>query len=115
MDLNKRQRLEASGWQIGTVENFLELSEAEAKIVELKLSLSRLFKSWRENQELSQKALAKKMQSSQSRVAKIEAGDGSVTIDLIMRGLFSMGATQKEIAEILISYENKGLTTAKNN
>ncbi|MGK7880952.1 MAG: helix-turn-helix domain-containing protein [Crocosphaera sp.] len=102
MDENKRQRLEEAGWQVGTVAEFLELSESESEMVEFKLALSRHFKSLRESQKLSQQALAEKMQSSQSRVAKIEAGDSSVTIDLILRGLFSMGATRQEIAQSML-------------
>lgn len=102
MDDHKRQQLEAAGWQVGTVADFLELSPSESEMVEFKLALSRKFKSLRESQKLSQKALAEKMQSSQSRVAKIEAGDSSVTIDLILRGLFSMGATRQEIAEAML-------------
>ena len=107
MDACKRQRLKAAGWQVGTVADFLELSPAESEMVEFKLALSRKFKGLRESQKLSQKALAKKMQSSQSRVAKIEAGDSSVTIDLIVRGLFTMGATCREIAEVMLNADIK--------
>jgi DNA-binding XRE family transcriptional regulator len=103
MDLNKRQRLEAAGWQVGTVKDFLDLEESETKLIEFKATLIELFKLGRESKKLSQSALAEKMQSSQSRVAKIEAGDTSVSIDLIMRGLFSLGLTQEEIAQNLIS------------
>ncbi len=102
MDENKRQRLEKAGWQVGTVAEFLELSPSESEMVEFKLALSQQFKSLRESQKISQQALADKMQSSQSRVAKIEAGDSSVTIDLILRGLFSMGATRQDIAQSML-------------
>ena len=33
MDLAKRQRLEAAGWKIGTVAEFLELTPVESEIV----------------------------------------------------------------------------------
>lgn len=102
MDDQKRQRLEAAGWQVGTVAEFLELSPSESEMIEVKLALSRKFKSLRESQKLSQEALAEKMQLSQSRVAKIEAGDSSATIDLIVQGLLSMGATRQEIAEAML-------------
>ena len=107
MDDRKRKRLEAAGWQVGTAADFLELSSAESEMIELKLALSRKFKDFRERQNLSQKALAEKMQSSQSRVAKIEAGDSSITIDLMVRGLLTMGATRPEIAEAMLSADNK--------
>ena len=102
MDNNKRQRLEKAGWQVGTVTEFLELSQSESEMVELKLALSRQFKSLRERQNLSQQALAEKIKSSPSNVAKIEAGDSSVTIDLMIQGLFSMGATCQEIAKAML-------------
>ncbi len=102
MDENKRQRLEKAGWKVGTVAEFLELSPSESEMVEFKLALSQQFKSLRESQKISQQALADKMQSSQSRVAKIEAGDSSVTVDLILRGLFSMGATRQDIAQSML-------------
>ncbi|MDJ0662312.1 MAG: helix-turn-helix transcriptional regulator [Crocosphaera sp.] len=102
MDNQKRQRLEAAGWQVGTVAEFLELSPSESEMIEVKLALSRKFKSLRESKKLSQQALAEKMQSSQSRVAKIEAGDSSATIDLMVQGLLSMGATRQEIAEAML-------------
>ena len=108
MDAQKRQRLEEAGWQVGSVAEFLELSPSESEMVELKLALSRKFKSLRKSQKLSQQAVADKMQSSQSRVAKIESGDSSVTIDSMMRGLFSMGATRQDIAKALIKPSNGG-------
>ncbi|WP_107669298.1 helix-turn-helix domain-containing protein [Cyanothece sp. BG0011] len=102
MDNNKRQKLEQAGWQVGTVSEFLELSPSESQMIELKLALSQQFKSLRERQKLSLQALAEKMQSSPSNVAKIEEGDSSVTIDLMIQGLFSMGATCQEIAKIML-------------
>jgi alkylhydroperoxidase/carboxymuconolactone decarboxylase family protein YurZ len=41
------------------------------------------------------------MKSSQSRVAKIETGDPSVSLDLLVRAVLSAGATKKEIARAL--------------
>jgi DNA-binding XRE family transcriptional regulator len=106
MDINKRQRLEAAGWCVGTPSEFLKLSSVEAEIVELKLALSQRVKEIRESHHLSQKALAKKMESSQSRVAKIEAGDPSVSLDLILRALFSSGATRSDLANVISSSES---------
>lgn len=105
MDEVKRQRLEAAGWKVGTVNDFLELSPEESEIVELKLALSQKLKDIRTSQHLSQIALAKRMNSSQSRIAKIEAGDPSVSLDLLIRGLFSVGATKVEIAQAICGTE----------
>lgn len=41
------------------------------------------------------------MQSSQSRIAKIEAGEASVSLDLIIRAIFSTGATREDIAKAI--------------
>jgi DNA-binding XRE family transcriptional regulator len=101
METTKRQRLESAGWRVGTVEDFLDLSPVEAELIELKLALTQKLKEIRESHQLSQKALAKRMESSQSRVAKIEAGDPSVSLDLIFRALFSSGATRREVADVI--------------
>lgn len=103
MDLAKRQRLEAAGWKVGTVEEFLELTPVESELIELKLALGRKLKEIRKSQNISQKELAKRMESSQSRVAKIESGDPSVSLDLITRALCLSGVTRRQIAEAIIS------------
>lgn len=105
MDKLKRQRLENAGWKVGTVEDFLELSPEESEFIELKLTLSRKLKHLRTSQHLSQTSLAKRMNSSQSRIAKIEAGDPSVSLDLLIRGLFSVGATKLDIAQAICETE----------
>ncbi len=103
MDPLKRQRLEAAGWKIDSVAELLELSPEEAAMVELKLALSRRLKESRLEHQLSQAELARRMNSSQSRIAKMEAGEPSVSTDLLIRGLLSTGATCKDIAEVIAS------------
>ncbi|MBD2608385.1 helix-turn-helix transcriptional regulator [Scytonema hofmannii FACHB-248] len=111
MDDLKRKRLEAAGWKIGTVNDFLELSPLEAEIIEMKLALSQKLKQFRKNQEITQTSLAKRMNSSQSRVAKLESGDPSVSIDLLIRGLLSVGATKTDIALAFCKDEENNLVT----
>jgi DNA-binding XRE family transcriptional regulator len=101
MDAAKRQRLEKAGWSVGTTAEFLGLSPEESAFIELKLSLSKRIKQFRINQQLSQQALAERIKSSQSRVAKMEAGDPSASVDLLIRTLLSVGATRKDIAEAI--------------
>jgi DNA-binding XRE family transcriptional regulator len=101
MDKNKRQKLEAAGWSVGTVEDFLGLSTSESELIELKLVLSQKLKQLRISKQLSQEELAKIMKSSQSRIAKMEAGDPSVSLDLIIRAFFSTGATCQDIAKAI--------------
>ena len=103
MDDQKRQRLETAGFAVGDAGDFLNLTSAEAELVELKVTLSQLVKQKRAASNLSQNALAEKMNSSQSRVAKIEAGDPSVSLDLMVRALFSTGTTRQEIAKAILT------------
>ncbi|AFZ18345.1 helix-turn-helix transcriptional regulator [Allocoleopsis franciscana] len=103
MNTIKRQRLEAAGWRVGNAADFLELSPEEAAFIEMKLSLSKRLRELRLNQKLSQQGLAKKINSSQSRVAKMEAGDPSVSLDLMVRTFLAMGATREDLALALAS------------
>jgi DNA-binding XRE family transcriptional regulator len=102
MDTLKRQRLEAAGWSIGDAANFLELSPEEVAFIEMKLSLSRRLRELRLSQKLSQESLAKRINSSQSRVAKMEAGDPSVSLDLMVQTLLAMGASREDVGMALM-------------
>jgi DNA-binding transcriptional regulator YiaG len=98
MDEAKRARLEAAGWKVGSAVEFLELSDDEAAFVEMKLGLSEALRERRTRQGVTQVELANRLGSSQSRVAKMEASDPSVSVDLLLRALLATGATRKEIA-----------------
>jgi Helix-turn-helix domain len=101
MDKRKRTKLRAAGWTVGTPREFLGLSDEEAAFVEFKLALSKTLQALRAAQELSQLDVAKRLQSSQSRVAKMEASDPSVSVDLLVRSLFKLGAQPGDIAKAL--------------
>lgn len=101
MKNTKKKKLEAMGWRVGGPTEFLGLSQEEAAYIELKLTLSKSLQQLRKTRKLTQIDLAKRLKSSQSRVAKMEAGDNSVSIDLILRSLFALGATRKKVAGIL--------------
>lgn len=101
MDARKRRRLEAAGWEAGNAAAFLELSAEEAALVETRLAVSAGLRERRRRTGLTQAALAKKLKSSQSRVAKMEAGDPSVSLDLLLRAYFATGATKRDLARIL--------------
>ncbi len=88
-------------WRVGDAADFLELTPGEAELVEVRLRLARAVRSERERQHLSQSAVARRLHSSQSRVAKIEAGDPSVSLDLMVRALLGLGAGRRELAEWL--------------
>jgi DNA-binding XRE family transcriptional regulator len=98
MKVRKRKRLEAAGWRVGSAAEFLRLKPEEAALVEMKLNLARRLRDVRTDRGLSQEAMAKLLGSSQSRVAKMEAGDRSVSVDLLVRSLLLVGASRTEIA-----------------
>ncbi len=101
MDKRKRAKLRAAGWTLGTPREFLRLSDEEAAFVEFKLALSKTLQSLRAAKQLSQVDVAKRLQSSQSRVAKMEASDRSVSVDLLVKSLFRLGAQPGDIAKAL--------------
>jgi len=103
MKKDKRARLEKAGWRVGTVRDLLGLSKAEEALVELKLILSRGLRERRARRRLTQAQLARLLKSSQSRIAKMEAGDPSVSIDLLIRSLLAMGTTQRELAQVILA------------
>ena len=97
----KRERLEKRGWRIGTVEDFLGLSPAEAAYVELRLRLSETLRTRRKSRRLSQTQVARLLNSSQSRVAKMESGDPSVSLDLLVRSLLTLGASRRDLGRAI--------------
>jgi predicted XRE-type DNA-binding protein len=98
MDPVKRQKIEAAGGKVVTIAEFLDLSPEEVEMIEIRLSLSRSLKKLRQQEQLSQQKLAENISSSQSRVAKMEASDPSVSIDLLIKSLLALGATREDIA-----------------
>lgn len=103
MNKQKRKELEKKGWKVGSAEEFFGLSEEESAYIELKMKLSANLKKLRTKQKLTQVELAKVINSSQSRVAKLETGDPSVSLDLIIRSLLALGNSNKDIARAISS------------
>ena len=97
MKAEKKRRLRAAGWKETTVQEFLNLSEADVQYIEMKLSLSRLLRLVRERRRLTQTKAAALLKTSQSRLARMEAGDPSVSLDLLVRGLFALGASARDL------------------
>jgi ribosome-binding protein aMBF1 (putative translation factor) len=99
MKTTKRKQLEAAGWKVGSVQEFLGLSDQEAAFVELKLALGSYVRRFRAKRGWTQTALASRLGSSQSRVAKVEAGDATVSLDLQVRALLALGAGPQDVAK----------------
>jgi predicted transcriptional regulator len=97
----KRRRLEAKGWTVGSTQAFLRLSDEEAAYIDLKVRLATNLRERRQSRRLTQAGLAKLLRSSQSRVAKMEAGDPAVSLDLLIRSLLILGTSRLELARII--------------
>jgi DNA-binding XRE family transcriptional regulator len=103
VDKRKLERVQARGWKVGGADEFLGLTPQEAAYVEVRLALSDNVRKMRVQKKISQVRLAKLLGSSQSRVAKIEAGDKTVSVDLMFRSLLALGASKKDLAKIISS------------
>lgn len=98
---SKRERLEAAGWKVSNTQEFLGLSDDEMAYIKLHNALSDALRARRAAEGLTQQALATRLGSSQSRIAKMEARDESVSLDLLVRALLATGATVLDIADAI--------------
>jgi ribosome-binding protein aMBF1 (putative translation factor) len=98
---SKRKKLEARGWKVGDASDFLDLNAAEEEYIALRLKLADGLRGQRTYRKLSQADLAKAVKSSQSRIAKMEAGDASVSLDLIVKSLLALGASHRDLARMI--------------
>ena len=101
MNPEKRKRLEKAGWKVSDADEFLGLSPEEAEYIDLRIRLGDAVKRLRKQKELTQVELAAQMGSSQSRLAKVEAADASVSLDLLIRSLLALGASRQELANAI--------------
>ena len=108
MKTAERRELESLSYRVVDTKEFLGLSDAEARLVELKVSLIERLKEIREANKVTQAELAKLIKSSQSRVAKIEAGASDVSLDLICRALFALGESPAAIKKVVAGRAGKG-------
>jgi DNA-binding XRE family transcriptional regulator len=101
MNKAKQRRLEQAGWKVGSAKELLKLTPDEAAYIEMRLALSQNFRTLRTRKRMTQVQAAKVLGSSQSRVAKLEAGDPSVSLDLLVRSNLALGASKKDLAKTL--------------
>ena len=101
MKASKQKRLESKGWKIGGTTDFLELTDEEQALLELKMSLGKKLRAYRLSNKWTQVQFARMVESSQSRVAKMESGDPTVSLDLLFRSLLAAGATRADLAQAI--------------
>ncbi len=102
MEKAKKNKIESKGWKVGDIDQFLGLDSAEMAIVEMKMALAKALIEKRKQSKITQINMAKLIGSSQSRVAKIEKADPTVSIELMLKSLLSLGTTRKEIAKAIL-------------
>ncbi len=101
MNQSTRKRLEAIGARVTNVQEFLDLTDADMAFIEMKIALAKLLRERRKSAELTQEQAARLLGSSQSRVAKMEAGDPAVSMDLLVGSLLKLGASPRVVGERL--------------
>jgi DNA-binding XRE family transcriptional regulator len=89
------------GWVQGSVQDFLKLSDADMEYIEAKRAWSAKLRDFRRRRHLTQAAVAARLSTSQPRVAMMEKGDPSVSLDLLARSLLALGATRRDLARAL--------------
>ena len=107
MKKEKIKNLEKRGWKVGSVSDFLKLSREEEEYIEMKVALSSYFQQLRKEKTSPRCRLQKK--SSQSRVAKIERAETSVSLDLIVRSIIALGSSKREIGKIILEKRLRAL------
>lgn len=100
MKLEKKQRLEAAGFKVGSADEFLALTPEESAMVSLRLSLAEEVRRRRLRLHYSQAELARRIGSSQSRIAKLEAAESDVSLDLLFKALFATGAKKRDVSKV---------------
>ena len=113
MNATKKKKLQQAGWSVGSASDFLELDSAEEAIVEMKLALGTRLRDVRREQRLTQQEVAERIGSSQSRVAKMETADKSVSMELLVKSLVSLGTTKAQIGSIIGRPANRKKTPIK--
>ncbi len=108
MEAAKRRRLTAIGWRVGSAKEFLGLSPAETALVEMRLTLAASLREERRRRFLTQTALARELDSGQSRVAKMKSADPRVSLDLLVRALSALGTTPRDLRKIISSRQRVG-------
>jgi DNA-binding XRE family transcriptional regulator len=113
MKRSKQARLERAGWRVGDAQEFLKLTDVESALIDMRVALAQALKGRRKTRRISQAALAARVGSSQSRVAKMEAGDPSVSIDLLLRSLVMAGTSRAEIGRAISATQPAKSTTRR--
>ena len=101
MKTEKKARLEAAGFKVSSADEFLGLTAAESALVSLRMQLASEVRRRRLHLQFSQAELARRLHSSQSRIAKLEAAESEVSLDLLFRALLATGAKMRDVGKVV--------------
>jgi hypothetical protein len=101
MEAWKKKAIEVSGYRIGDAGDFLELTDEERQLVEIRVALARAVRRRREASKMTQEQLAKRIGSNQARVAKIEAAARGVSLDQMFKSLIATGGGLKDLVAMV--------------
>jgi hypothetical protein len=90
-----------NGWVEGSVQEFMNLSDADMEYINTKLAWSRHMRELRCRKNLTQTRVAAMLKTSQSRVAKMEKADPTVSLDLLFRALLALGMKPRKLVALL--------------
>ena len=93
MDEAKRAALAAAGFVPVEISDILRLTPAEEAMIATRLAIRDAVRDLRKSSGLSQAELAKAMGSTQSKVARIETVAVGVSLDLMLKALYTLGGT----------------------
>tara|TARA_A100001391_G_scaffold205435_2_gene206243 strand:+ start:2343 stop:2765 length:423 start_codon:yes stop_codon:yes gene_type:complete len=113
MHASKRKKLEAAGYKVGDAADFLDLSPEEAALIDVKVKLASQLVALRKKAKISQSVLAQRIGSSQSRVAKMEACDPSVSMDLMFKTAFALGASHEKVGKLVAALAGNDAAVSK--
>ena len=97
------KRRKGKTWVETDVEELLDLSAQDLVIVEFRAALALALQQARKRQKLTQENAAKVIGTSQAQVARMEAGQSSITIDRLIKALIALGVPRPTILKALNS------------
>jgi predicted transcriptional regulator len=103
MKKSTQERLKKVGYKLTNTQDFLQLSDEEMAVIDIKINLIKKLRQVRKAAGVTQKQLAKLIQSSQSRVAMLESGSSDASLELVCKALFALGVSTKEIGKTISS------------
>lgn len=98
---SKRKKLATKGRKLSSAREPSGLSPGTTAYIELRRTFADGLKMRRQSLGMTQTQLAHTVGSSQSRIAKMEAGDPGVSVSLLFKLLLALGTTGDELAAMI--------------